>query len=151
MNSARSPCNAKARKTKRRSSSSSAINVEAASYGPVLTITFLFPPERPFISGNQKNRLSAPRYNKRGKLISTTRTTRAARDQADYIKGVAVATVLLDRWEIPDYVRMDMLAINVDADRDNISKTCADAMEGIIYPNDRRIKTGDITIIRAKG
>jgi Holliday junction resolvase RusA-like endonuclease len=112
---------------------------------------FLFPPERPFIGGNHKNKLGRPRRNRKGTLISSTYTTEAAKNQAEYFAGVAVATVLLERWEIPDYARMDMLAINIDCDRDGISKTLADAMEGIVYSNDRRIKAGDITLMRAKG
>jgi Holliday junction resolvase RusA-like endonuclease len=127
------------------------IDIEAASYGPVLTMQFLFPPERPFIGGNHKNELGMPRHNKRGILVSSIHTKKAARDQAEYIKSVARVAVLAARWEMPDYVRMDILAVNIDADRDNVSKPCADAMEGLCYSNDRRIKTGDITLMRAKG
>jgi len=125
--------------------------LDAALYGPVLRFILFFPPERPFISGNHHNRLGRPRRSKRGKLISTTYTPAAAKEQAEYIASVASAAAWSEQWKMPDYVRMDMLGINIDADRENLHKVCADPLEGVVFFNDRRVKTGDITILRAKG
>lgn len=116
-----------------------------AGYGPVLRMVFEFSKERPFISGNH-TRIPIVRGG-RASIVKTS----AAKKQADAVSKEAALAVLEQNWAMPDYVRVDMTAVNIDADRDNATKIVFDALEGLAFTNDRRIKTGDITLMRDKG
>ena len=117
-------------------------DVETASYGPVLTMQFLFPPERPFISGNHLHG-----HTKAGGRYLTAK----GRAQKERLAREAFLATREARWEMPDYCYLEILGINIDADGDNLSKPICDILERSVYYTDRRIKDRRIMSIRAKG
>jgi hypothetical protein len=117
-------------------------NVETASYGPILTMQFLFPPERPFISGNHLHG-----HTKAGGRY----LTKKGRAQKERLTREAFLAAREARWEMPDYCRLEIIGINIDADGDNLSKPICDVLERSWYFTDRRIKNRTIINIRGKG
>lgn len=87
------------------------------------------------VSGNVKHGMTAD-----GKLYNTNR----AREYSRRIQSIAKAEVAVTGWVMPDYVRVDLELVNINMDRDNVAKTVNDALQGIVYVDDRRILDGAI-------
>jgi hypothetical protein len=116
---------------------------DEATYGPVLTLTFLFSPERPFISGNHlhgHNRHTGMRF-----------LTREARAQKERLAREAFLAARKAKWIMPDYCYVEIVGMNIDADGDNLSKPLCDIMERSLYQTDRRIKDRRIISMKDKG
>jgi len=77
--------------------------------------------------------------------------TRRARDYSRRIQSIAKAACIEADWKPPDYVRVDLELVNINMDRDNVSKTVNDALQGIVYVDDRRILDGSISRYKDAG
>jgi Holliday junction resolvase RusA-like endonuclease len=70
--------------------------------------------------------------------------TEASREYDRRIVSIAKAAVVIARWKIPDYVRVDMHIVNCRNDRENVMKEVHDPLQGIVFHHDSRILDGRV-------
>ena len=83
----------------------------------------------------------------RGRQVRTP----ASREYDMRISSIALASVILAKWKMPDYVCVDVEIWNVNADRENILKEIHDPLQGIVFAHDSRILDGRTVRLKDKG
>ena len=83
----------------------------------------------------------------RGRQVRTP----AARDYDMRIASIALASVILAKWKMPDYVCVDVDLFNGRTDRDNACKEILDPLQGIVFAHDSRILDGRTVRLKDKG
>jgi Holliday junction resolvase RusA-like endonuclease len=69
--------------------------------------------------------------------------TREATAYAKRVRSIAETAAIVQHWEIPDYIAIDMDIFNTNIDRDNVMKTVNDPLQGIVCADDRRTLDGN--------
>jgi hypothetical protein len=89
----------------------------------------------PFVSGNH------------AKTRDGRRTT-ASREFDEKVRIIAGAAATKAKWEMPDYVHVDLTVFNVGIDADNLAKEILDPLQGIAFAFDSRIL--GLSVLRCK-
>jgi Holliday junction resolvase RusA-like endonuclease len=102
------------------------------------------------VSGNAKTRHAAiptDHILKNGerKWRSITYSTKEAKAFTERVQSIARYECLKVRWVMPEYCWVGITIYNIAQDRDNVSKTVCDALQGFAFANDGRILDGPIT------
>ena len=104
-------------------------------------VTFVIPGNG--VSGNHyKQPMASKVHGGRQYVTSKAATFKSA------VYGIAFQACEEARFELPEYVRVDVSVCNMRYDRDNAVKVLYDAMQGVCYRHDSRILDGAIRIVR---
>lgn len=131
------------------------MNSASSLFGAMPMLSLTIPGE--IISGNEKTRAAAipKKDRKTGQHVLNEKgektyraivySTKASREFEERVRSIATYEVLKTGWIMPEWCWVEIIAYNSGMDRENISKTVCDALQGIVFANDGRILDGPIT------